>query len=693
VLDRNLAASRINTTLGEIESSIQRAPGLYAPGAPLKEITFLSETSSRAYYQMRASDVTDRFAMILARALLIDEDSILFVALRSLIRAWRERSYKIDPHQPTPTPAAGGSTLSDYLVRFDLHYRIRRLRFVMRKLDTLYGLQLAGTHTDYRNHPAYEEAVDTRAFGLALAVREAEPPKLPATDLTVVRLPLARACSELQRTLRRLLELPDPPDTDSPNPPTLLGNDPRRIIQSALPDNARKLLLPVLYNIAGIPSEALEYGRAPGNQPPLLTTQPLDRSVSESRLADLACDRRAATRLDSDPVLSGHVDRVGTALAEWLAGLFDAAHQAAIGIFGEGDAGRIARRYYQCFDYFDCVQFPMMFGTDIGEPDSIDIIRVCPEDAPALVPKAEERRAKLKGLAIAHFGAFLDRDWRINDLLWGRLDGAERIITALLPLQESAKLRDKLIDEAHEAILADFKARQRLGTMALNPTRTQSTSHPLPQQTVQQAIRAIAPPATAYSRETQTAFMSLWRMLVPTEPDRVVVMRSLARGTTIVGRMLDGIAGGSQLSVPSKWLTNAGRALWALVEISVPRHWSTLLGKYWQTLLLLISIILILAGLLTAQPAISGFGWAALGFALLILVLRTILWDFMRAGKVRAALGGLAILIAAGVVFLGGLEIYKWAGAEWTKVQASVCEELNNCADQTAGPPHTLTSK
>ena len=107
------------------------------PGASLKEITFKNEICFSACYQMRASDVTNQFATILARALWIDEDSILFVALRSLIRAWREWRYEIDPRQPTPHPAVGGST---------------------------------------------EEAVSTRAFGLSLSAREREPPKVPAMD-------------------------------------------------------------------------------------------------------------------------------------------------------------------------------------------------------------------------------------------------------------------------------------------------------------------------------------------------------------------------------------------------------------------------------------------------------------------------------------------------------------------------------
>ena len=60
--------------------------GLDPPDAPLREIEFPKEACFAACYQMRASDVTDRFAMIFSRELGIDEDSILYVALRSLIR-------------------------------------------------------------------------------------------------------------------------------------------------------------------------------------------------------------------------------------------------------------------------------------------------------------------------------------------------------------------------------------------------------------------------------------------------------------------------------------------------------------------------------------------------------------------------------------------------------------------------------
>jgi hypothetical protein len=39
--------------------------------------------------------------------------------------------------------------------------------------------------------------------------------------------------------------------------------------------------------------------------------------------------------------------------------------------------------------------------------------------------------AKLAGVELAHFGAFLKRSWRANDWMWGRLDAAERLVSLL----------------------------------------------------------------------------------------------------------------------------------------------------------------------------------------------------------------------------------------------------------------------
>ena len=41
-------------------------------------------------------------------------------------------------------------------------------------------------------------------------------------------------------------------------------------------------------------------------------------------------------------------------------------------------------------------------------------------------------QGKLRGLALAHFAAFYKQSWRSNDWIWGRLDGADRLVQVLL---------------------------------------------------------------------------------------------------------------------------------------------------------------------------------------------------------------------------------------------------------------------
>ena len=41
-------------------------------------------------------------------------------------------------------------------------------------------------------------------------------------------------------------------------------------------------------------------------------------------------------------------------------------------------------------------------------------------------------RSKLKGTGFHHFAAFFKREWRENDYVWGRLDGAELLMGMLL---------------------------------------------------------------------------------------------------------------------------------------------------------------------------------------------------------------------------------------------------------------------
>jgi hypothetical protein len=135
-----------------------------------------------------------------------------------------------------------------------------------------------------------------------------------------------------------------------------------------------------------------------------------------------------------------------------------------------------ALRYYELQTY-DMVSFPALaVGTDIGyELTTVDVHRVSPEDATSIVDeRGPDGRKKLAGEALGHFGAFFGEDFRRNDILWGRLDGAERLITVLLPDgdkdAEKETLRNDLIKKAHIAILKEEL--KELDAQAINEVLT-----------------------------------------------------------------------------------------------------------------------------------------------------------------------------------------------------------------------------
>jgi patatin-related protein len=79
----------------------------------------------------------------------------------------------------------------------------------------------------------------------------------------------------------------------------------------------------------------------------------------------------------------------------------------------------------------DPLRFPLEFAAGVHQRDLINVVRLSPFDA----QNGLSRRAledKICGETFGHFGAFLKRSWRSNDILWGRLDGISRLVETLL---------------------------------------------------------------------------------------------------------------------------------------------------------------------------------------------------------------------------------------------------------------------
>src|SRR6185503_5883636 len=146
--------------------------------------------------------------------------------------------------------------------------------------------------------------------------------------------------------------------------------------------------------------------------------------------------------------------------------------------------------YYYNFEEYDQISFPIFYEADVGEASIVEVIRVSPEDATELIDERKERREspdgkgrqKLAGIAFHHFGAFLDRTWRQNDVMWGRLDGFERLVSALLPGPQNESLRKILIREGHTSILIDElppESRLQLGGLVSEALLRASAGEPI----------------------------------------------------------------------------------------------------------------------------------------------------------------------------------------------------------------------
>jgi len=291
---------------------------------------------------------------------------------------------------------------------------------------------------------------------------------------------------------------------------------------------------------------------------------------------------------------------------------------------------RLASLYYYGYQEFDAAIFPITYGTDVGELDPVDVVRVSPEDAVAIVDEVKTGRHKLAGTAFGAFGAFLERVWRTNDILWGRLDGAERLIRSITPPEINV---DDLIRRAHDIIIdeelkpanrADIcqmlvdallqadsgeKADQQRADMLGLVTRTTEGATDINPKLVAVLQRALTPDQVR---------CCLANFQISREPNRKQTLESVARASRIIGRILDDLSRKRPaLKKPGTLLIQAGNVIWGLLEVSIPGSIWGAFFNYWFSLLLLFSIVMIVGGTFLSPPV------QALGFRLLALALAT----------------------------------------------------------------------
>jgi patatin-related protein len=628
VRGRNRLVERVGRIIGGMEDDVrirrQETPEIRPNfGAlDLKAMIKLYGVAYGGYHRLKVAGLTDELASLVSRLADFDDRSDEFLAIRYLVRVWRESRFvayltqQNDPPRCRQIAPPERQTENQFLAQYDLPYRLRRLEFVLGKIDQL-------------------SSIDRVTEDLFRQVGEDAPPRTEG-ERAAFRAELAR----LRGELRAIYE------------PLRRGRDLLR---------ERGASNPIAAGVASLAVTQADLHR-------------LLELGSDHERVDFACE------LLANPGRLAPLQSLAQKLAEYVYGLtFEAAVRSTelLGIPAAdppeptgGDFAKLAvhlvRHYYQHYELYDLISYPVLQSSEIGdELDTVDIVRISPEDARSLIDERRSNRRKLAGTKLMNFGAFLDRGWRENDILWGRMDGAERILSTILP---DGPERAKLLEEAQLAILEEEFGgtdRDRLCQLLVDglvaqrsPDATEAKLRELAARTLGAEINRKLQATLRASLERET-LLDFFRhsYAVNRDLDPHAATQSLARSTRVVGKLFEQLSDEYGVgSTPTLWLTRLARIFWGLVELAVPDSLENIIVRHWLKLLYFFEGLLILAGTLFDENAIQRVGLMALATTAGIHLALLTLGDVLRNGKLwkRIAAG----LIAAPLVATLGIGVF-----------------------------------
>ncbi|WP_165864446.1 DUF3376 domain-containing protein [Capsulimonas corticalis] len=85
--------------------------------------------------------------------------------------------------------------------------------------------------------------------------------------------------------------------------------------------------------------------------------------------------------------------------------------------------------------------FPTQHASDLANLDRIELLYVTPRDC-TLGASFETAKNKLAGDVLGNLGGFLKRSWRVNDIMWGRLDSSGAFADMLLQQTRLIRILD-----------------------------------------------------------------------------------------------------------------------------------------------------------------------------------------------------------------------------------------------------------
>ncbi len=271
--------------------------------------------------------------------------------------------------------------------------------------------------------------------------------------------------------------------------------------------------------------------------------------------------------------------------------------------------------FHTYFAELDMVRFPILSAMGTGEMDPIEVIRISAVDTELAGTRGVE---KLAGIRVGHFGAFFDVKWRRNDILWGRLDAAERLMSALLPAATEPEVRDRWLTKAFTAIITE-----ELSPYTCQPKRVQELASRLVSELGREAddVEPVARRAVELVQDTlwaeieaeedakkkKNSISAYLGQRLPEPLGSGRILRLLSRSTLIFRKLVDGVALSRDLdgSVAVSWLVRALGVSWGVIELAIPGVKQNILSRALSLAMLVGAVLAVAGGVLGRSPEIA----------------------------------------------------------------------------------------
>ncbi|MCF8216381.1 MAG: patatin-like protein [Chlorobium sp.] len=600
----------------------------------LADMTLRKGPGYVAYHRLEIEAVTDDFGRLLARVGGFDENSDTVFVFRNLLNAWREKMF-VEYRGNGISSEEPPKTMNAFLHAFDLTFPLRRLQFLNRQIDRLYLMDddaLALDAEAWDDPPAAEEKrLWMKPFREELLLIRQTVMRMQVMLMDVGRRLRSRFRSgtdvaEEPSQVKPIHELVERLVKELASSPEILAVGTKSLRRDVAGANCA-------IGTSGDPENSFRhvidyfldnnrYGKSGfGN-----SESPDSRGVTEEQDSEA----RARNFLDRTPAILSLFDAIGDAVEVPMSIAIEKSDDVCRNVLrvnedgGTGNFGQVSARlitgiYYRNYSDYDMVLFPILYGTGIGDVGRIDVSRISPEDATFLFDERACRMRKLAGTAFGSFGAFMEERWRRNDIMWGQLDGAERIIAALMPDREEA---ETFIGEAHAGIVLDTvqemgrkEAKDLLVEAFMRPdsgkpepdkvSRFIGTLRKYAGQVDSRGEESSGFPGDLDERALRDHYLAIFSANKRLEPESA--LKNAARATTVTGKILSGIA--DQYGVAGKrylaFLTRIATFFWWLVEAAVPRTLASLLLEHWIKLLYLFEVLLLVVGYLFLNEAVQ----------------------------------------------------------------------------------------